>query len=440
MKLLKWTVALAVMGTLAGVVAYASLMDSPIRQGGRRAALDRNAPVPVLAASARVADVPVYFDGVGTARARNMVTVRPQVDGRIISVNFKEGQDVKRGDVLARIDPASYQAQLDQAVAKKALDEVQLANARRDLERYTKLGGNIVAEKTIDTQRALVGQFEAQIKADDAAIANAKTFLDYTTIVSPLDGRAGIRLVDEGNLVRASDAGIVVITEIRPISVIFTLPQQQLAAVNKALTKGALTVDALDTGGKIALDTGTLQVVDNQVDQTTGTVRMKADFPNANLQLWPGQFVNVRVLIQTLENVIVVPTPAVQRGPSGPFAYVIQADDRVALRPITVQQQTDTQAVIASGIQAGERVVTTGFARLKDGGLVAVSNGNGRAPDTESPNAPTVNPVTGTAAKALPQGAHKKGEGRRKRDGEQGGAMRGEDERRAHKADAGRTQ
>ena len=320
MKLLKWTIALAVMGTVAGVVAYASLMDSPIRQGGRRAAMDRNAPVPVLAASARVADVPVYFDGVGTARARNMVTVRPQVDGRIVSVNFKEGQDVKRGDVLARIDPASYQAQLDQAIAKKALDEVQLANARRDLERYTKLGGNIVAEKTIDTQRALVGQFEAQIKADDAAIANAKAFLDYTTIVSPLDGRTGIRMVDEGNLVRASDVGIVVITEIRPISVVFTLPQQQLAAVNKALTKGALTVDALDTGGRTALDTGTLQVVDNQVDQTTGTVRMKADFPNANLQLWPGQFANVRVLIQTLENVVVVPTPAVQRGPSGPFA------------------------------------------------------------------------------------------------------------------------
>ena len=193
MKLLKWTLALALMGTVAAVVAYASLIDSPIRQG-RRGGMDRNAPVPVLAATARVADVPVYFDGVGTARARNTVTVRPQVDGRIISVDFKEGQEVKRGDVLARIDPASYQAQLDQAIAKKALDDVQLANARRDLERYTKLGGNIIAEKTIDTQRALVGQLEAQIKADDAAIANAKAYLDYTTILSPLDGRTGIRM------------------------------------------------------------------------------------------------------------------------------------------------------------------------------------------------------------------------------------------------------
>ena len=163
------------------------------------------------------------------------MTVRPQVDGRILSINFKEGQDVKRGDVLAKIDPATYQAQLDQAVAKKALDEAQLDNAKRDLERYTKLGGNVVAQKTIDTQRALVAQFTAQIKLDDAAIANAKAFLDYTTIVSPIDGRTGIRMVDEGNLVRASDAGIVVITEVRPITVLFTLPQQQLAQVNQAL-------------------------------------------------------------------------------------------------------------------------------------------------------------------------------------------------------------
>lgn len=433
-KLLKRTLALVLMGTLAAVVAYASLIDSPIRQG-RRGGLDRNAPVPVLAAAARVADVPVYFDGVGTARARNMVTVRPQVDGRIISINFKEGQDVKRGDVLARIDPAAYQAQLDQAIAKKALDDVQLANARRDLERYTKLGGNIIAEKTIDTQRALVGQFEAQIKADDAAIANAKTFLDYTTIVSPLDGRTGIRMVDEGNLVRASDAGIVVITEIRPISVLFTLPQQQLAAVNKALANGALTVDAFDTAGKTALDSGTLQVVDNLVDQTTGTVRMKADFPNSALQLWPGQFVNVRVLIQTLDKVVVMPTPAVQRGPNGPFAYVIQADDRIELRPITVRQQTDTQAVVASGIQPGERVVTTGFARLKDGGRVAVSNGEGQEP-MAGVTAATIRPVVGGTPEGEPQTARKRGEGRRKHEnGEQSA-----NGRRARKADQGSTQ
>ncbi len=182
--------------------------------------------------------MPVHLNGVGTAKPRNTVTVRPQVDGRILSLSFKEGQDVKRGDVLAKIDPATYQAQLDQAAAKKAFDEVQLANAHRDLDRYTKLGGNVVAQKTIDTQRALVDQLVAQIKQDDAAIANAKAFLDYTTILSPIDGRTGIRLVDEGNLVRASDAGIVVINEVRPINVLFTLPQQQLAQVNKRQGRG----------------------------------------------------------------------------------------------------------------------------------------------------------------------------------------------------------
>lgn len=372
-KLFKWTVVLALIASAVGVVAYASLIDPPQRQGGRRGQIDRNAPVPVLAAEARLADVPIYFSGVGTAKARNVVVVKPQVDGRILSINFKEGQDVKRGDVLAQIDSATYQAQLDQAVAKKALDQVQLENARRDLERYTRLGGNIVAEKTIDTQRALVGQLEAQIKQDDASIANARTMLGYTTIVSPIAGRTGIRMVDEGNLVRASDVGIVMITEVKPISVLFTLPQQQLSAVNKALEKGPVAVEAFDTDNKAVLDRGTLQVVDNQVDSTTGTVRMKADFPNVDMQLWPGQFVNVRVLIEMMNQVVVIPTPAVQRGPNGTFAYVVQDGDVVASRTVTVKQQTDTEAVIAAGIKPSERVITTGFARLKDGSQVAVS-------------------------------------------------------------------
>ena len=308
------------------------------------------------------------LNGVGTAKARNTVTVRPQVDGRILSLNFKEGQDVKRGDVLAKIDPATYQAQLDQAVAKKALDEVQLANARRDLERYAKLGGNVVAQKTIDTQRALVDQLIAQIKADDAAIANAKAYLDYTTIVSPLDGRTGIRMVDEGNLVRgvrlpASSSSprcgrSPCSSRCRSSS--WPRSTRRWPPVPSASRRSTPTA-------RPSLDRGTLQVVDNQVDQTTGTVRMKAEFPNANLQLWPGQFVNVRVLIDTLKQVVVVPTPAVQRGPNGTFAYVVQADERVALRPITVALQNETQAVIAKGIDAAERVVTTGFARLKDG-------------------------------------------------------------------------
>jgi multidrug efflux system membrane fusion protein len=374
-RLLKRLAALVVIcAVVAGVVAVVMLPGVQEKlSGGRRSRGAGEGAVPVLAAPARIADMPVYLNGVGTAKARNLVTVRPQVDGRILSLNFKEGQDVKRGDVLAKIDPATYQAQLDQAVAKKALDEVQLDNAKRDLERYNTLGSNVVAQKTIDTQRALVAQFTAQVQLDDAAIANAKAYLDYTTIMSPIDGRTGIRMVDEGNLVRASDAGIVVITEVRPITVLFTLPQQQLSQVNRALAGGSVSVEALDSDGKTALDRGVLQVVDNQVDSTTGTIRMKGEFPNASLQLWPGQFVNVRILIDTLKQVVVVPTQSVQRGPNGAFAYVVQAADKVAMRPVVVTMQNETDAVIAKGLGEGDRVVTTGFARLKDGSSVTVA-------------------------------------------------------------------
>jgi len=374
-RLLKRVIALAVIVAVAAVVVFVTVMPAVEKQaGGRRAKMLANLPVPVVDAPARIADVPVYLNGVGTAKARNTVTVRPQVDGKIISINFKEGQEVKRGDVLAMIDPATYQAQLDQAVAKKALDESLLANARRDLDRYAQLGGNVVAQKTIDTQRALVAQLTAQVQSDDAAIANARAILGYTTIAAPIDGRTGIRMVDEGNLVRASDVGIVVITEVKPISVVFTLPQQQLVQVNAAMAKGPVTTEAFNADGRTLLDTGILQVVDNQVDQTTGTVRMKAEFPNASLQLWSGQFVNVRLLIDTLKQVVVIPTPAVQRGPNGPFAYVVQADERVGLRPVTVGLQTETIAVIDKGITASERVITTGFARLKDGARVTVAD------------------------------------------------------------------
>jgi membrane fusion protein, multidrug efflux system len=388
-RLLKRLLALALLAGLAGVVIYASSLPSVQKQfTGRRAAKALgDGAIPVTATPARKGDVPVYLEGVGTAKARNTVTVRPQVDGRILSINFKEGQEVKRGDVLARIDPSTYQAQLDQAIAKKDLDEAELANARRDQERYTKLGANIIAQKTIDTQLALVEKLTAQIKLDDAAIANAQAFLAYTTIVAPIDGRTGIRMVDEGNLVRASDAGIVVITELRPVSVLFTLPQQQLAQVQKAQAKGVLAVEALDADGTSTLDRGTLQVVDNQVDPTTGTVRMKAEFPNANLQLWPGQFANIRLLVDTLQQVVVIPTPAVQRGPNGTFAYVVDTGDKVSMRPITVTHQFETQAVIARGIGAGERVVTTGFSRLKDGAGVTVSAPEEPAPATDAPTA-----------------------------------------------------
>ena len=270
--------------------------------------------------------------------------------------------------MLAKIDPTTYQAQYDQAVANKAQDEATLANARLDLERYTRLAAtNAINKQQADTQRALVAQLEAQVQADQAAIDNARAMLSYTNITAPIDGRTGIRQVDEGNIVRPSDTtGLVTITQIRPISVLFNLPQQQLPQVNSGMAEGPLPVDAMGPDGRTPVDSGKVQVIDNQIDPTTGTVRIKAEFPNANLQLWPGQFVNVRLLVDTLRQVVVVPTAAVQRGPTGTFVFVIGEDSTVAVRRVTVARQDDVRAVIADGLKAGERVVTTGFARLAD--------------------------------------------------------------------------
>jgi multidrug efflux system membrane fusion protein len=361
-------VLLAVIGALYYVFGGPAAQQ---RRGNRFAA---EGPVPVLVTTVTRADVPVYLDAVGTIKALNTVTVTPQVDGKLLSVNYKEGQDVKKGDVLARIDPVTYQAQLDQAVAKKAQDEAQLANSKLDLERYERLAAtNAINKQQADTQRALVAQNTAIVQADQAAIENARALLGYTTIVAPIDGRTGIRQVDEGNIVRsASSPAIVVITQLKPISVMFNLPQQNLPQVNAAFAKGALAVDALRSDNDAVLDHGTLRVVDNQVDQTTGTVKLKAEFPNPDLQLWPGQFVNVRLLIDTLKQVVVVPTSAVQRGPNGTFVYVIRDDNTVAVRPVVVQKQDEAQTVIKSGLDSNERVVTTGFVRLTDGSKISI--------------------------------------------------------------------
>src|SRR5712691_1387571 len=315
----------------AVLVVVAMMIFAPGSQRQRNAGRSGNpeGPIPVLAAEARIADVPVYLDGVGTTRALNMVTVHSQVDGTLVSVNFREGQDVKAGDVLARIDPTTY--------------------------------------------RALVAQLEAQVRLDQGAIDNARAYVNYCTIVAPISARVGIRLVDQGNLVHASDpTGIAMLTQIRPISVLFTLPQQQLGQVNKAFAKAPLSAEATESDSRQVLDRGTLQVVNNQVDQTTGTVQLKAEFPNADLQLWPGQFVNVRLLIDTLRQVV-VPTAAVQRGPSGTFVYLLQPDSTVSVRPVGVTQQDEAQAVIGNGLQAKDRVVTSGFAQLADGRKVTVS-------------------------------------------------------------------
>jgi multidrug efflux system membrane fusion protein len=387
----RWKGVLAAICVLivGAIVVFATSTPQQQQERGRRMRGAGEGPVPVLATAARKEDVPVYLDGVGTTKALNTVTVRPQVDGKLVSVNFKEGQDVTRGFVLARIDPTTYQAQYDQAVAKKAQDEAQLANARIDLDRYQRLAQtNAGSRQQADTQAAAVAQLEAQVKLDQAAIENAKAILDYTSIVAPIAGRTGIRQVDEGNIVKASDtAGIVTITQIQPISVMFSMPQQDVNRINKAFAQGPLAVEALDGANKEIIDRGTLQVVDNQVDQTTGTVRLKADFPNATLQQWPGQFVNVRLLIDTLKDAVVVPTAAIQRGPDRAFVYVVGDGDTSLMRPVRVAQQDDTQAVIASGVNAGDRVITTGFARLTDGGKITISDGAPRVAPATSPDA-----------------------------------------------------
>jgi len=377
-------VALVLVAAAAALVYYISNKPGEQRRG--RFAGD-SGPVPVLAASARYADVPVYLDAVGTVRALNTVTVRPQVDGKLVAVKFKEGQDVKKGDVLAEIDPATYQAAYDQAAAKKAQDEAQLANAKNDLTRYEQLATtNAINRQQLDTQRALVAQLTAQIKSDQAALEGAQAMLGYTKIVAPIDGRTGLRQVDEGNIVHASDAnGIVVITQIKPIAVLFNLPQQNLDAANQAFAKGPLPVEVLRGDSSEPIERGVLKVIDNQVDPSTGTVKLKAEFPNENLRLWPGQFVNVRMQIDTLEHVVSVPTAAVQRGPDGAFVYIVGNDGNATVRPVKVKKQDETETVLASGVMPPERVVTTGFARLTDGARVVVGGG-GPPPGARPPN------------------------------------------------------
>lgn len=391
--------------------------------GFRRGGGNPNDTVPVLAIAARLADVPVYLDGVGTAKALNTVLVRSQVDGKLMKIDFKEGQEVAQGSVIAKIDPTLYQAQYDIAVAKKAQDEALLANAKLDLERYTRLlATNAVQKQQVDTQKATVDQLTAQTQSDQASINNAKATLDYTDVVAPLTGLTGIRQVDEGNIIHASDAtGIVTITQIKPIAVLFNLPQQNLPDLNKGMAKGELPVQAIAADGTAVLDRGKVTVINNQVDQTTGTVQLKGEFPNTNVQLWPGQFVNIRVLINTLRQSVVVPTAAVQRGPDNTFVYIVKDDNTVTVRPVMVQQQDDLQAVIASGLMAQERVVTTGFGRLAEGTKVEATSAEEAGQIATDPSQRPARP-SGGAPKGKGQGQGGQGQGGQRQQGAAAGA------------------
>ena len=362
---------------------------------------DREAgqPVPVLTSVAATKNVPIYMDGLGTVQAFYTVTMKAMVDGPLLAVNFKEGQDVHKGDMLAQIDPRTYQAALDNATAKKAQDQAQLANARLDLARQQKLvANNYTSAQQADTAKAQVAQFEALVQQDQAQIDTARTQLSYTTITAPVDGRTGIRLVDAGNIVHAADAtGIVVITQLQPISVLFTLPQQALPAVAKAMAEGSPPVLALAqdaTGGAAKLlDTGSLTVLDNQVDATTGTIKLKAVFPNAERRLWPGGFVSVRLRTETAKDAVVVPPSAIQRGPRGSYVFVIDKDATAKRQAVTVGYEDEQGSIIASGLKAGEIVVVDGASRVSDGGKVRMSKpDSAQASGPDRPSAPGTSP------------------------------------------------
>jgi multidrug efflux system membrane fusion protein len=338
----------------------------------------RNA-VPVTIAPVEKADFPVFLTGLGTVQGFNTVVVRTRVDGQIDKIAFKEGDLVKQGDLLVQIDPRPYQATLDQAKAKKQQDEANLANANLDLQRFTKLGEFATRQQT-DTQRSTVAQLTAQIAADDAAIFNAQTQVDYTSVKAPISGVAGLRQVDVGNIVNAAtQTGIVTIAQIEPIAVIFTAPEDQLPYINEAQAKQPLKVTALTTDGKKTLSDGSLAVVNNQVDTTSGTIRLKAVFENKNHALWPGQSVSTRLLVTTLKDATVAPDEAVQHGTDGLYAFAVNADNKAELRKLKVANSVDGRTLIEDGLKPGERVIVAGQYKVQPGSVVTTKVANSDA-------------------------------------------------------------
>ena len=383
-RMRRWRWLLAVAACALVVIAVRQLL---LQNGTSppRAAEARQNGAPVHVAVVKTRSFPVILNGLGTVQATNMVTVRSRVDGQIEKVGFEEGQMVREGDLLVQIDPAPFQAALDQAKAKLAQDEASLTNAKQDLERTAVLSkqGN-ATQQLFDQRTANVASLTAQVQADKAAIDSAKVQLDYTTIRSPLTGRAGFRLVDPGNIVHANDQnGMLTITQLQPISVIFTAPEDQLPAINDELKSGPLKLSAFSSDGKRLLGEGTLKLLDNQVDPASGTIRMKASFDNRDNALWPGLSVTTRLLLKTLKDVVVVPDAAVQRGPNGLYVYVVTAQSRALLREVKVSRIEDGLALVDSGLAAGERIVTSGHYRVQPGGSVQVLDEQEAVPATK---------------------------------------------------------
>jgi multidrug efflux system membrane fusion protein len=342
--------------------------------------------VPVVVATAQRGDLPVYFNGLGTVTAFNTVTVRSRVDGQLISVAFKEGQFVHGGDLLAQIDSRPFQVQLEQAEGQLAKDQAMRKDAEANFERSKLLfKEGVIPQQQLDTQAALLGQSEGAIRADQALIDNAKLQLTYSRIVAPISGRIGLRLVDAGNIVHATDTnGLLVITQLQPISILFSLPQDQLPQVNAKLRAGVqLTVEAYGRDDATKIATGKLLTIDNQIDPTTGTYKLKSVFSNEDNTLFPNQFVNVHLLVDTRHNLTIVPAPAIQRGPQGAYVYVVGSDNRVTIRAVTIAQTTGNNVGLSGGLNAGDVVVVDGQDKLQDGSQVSPTiaggnNGTGR--------------------------------------------------------------
>jgi membrane fusion protein, multidrug efflux system len=359
-------------------------------------------PVPVIAAKVRQHDVPIILTGLGTVTALNTATIRSQITGLLISVNFQEGQSVKKGDLLAQIDPRTYQAQLDQAQATLERDQAHLKNAQLNLQRYTQLAKtDSVAQQQVDNQQAAVDQLIAQIKSDQAAIDSAKTQLSYTSLVAPFDGVAGISLLDVGNIIHATTGtttaqsssadgnALVIITQVQPISVIFTLATENIPEIQTAMAAGPLQAIAFSQDDKTQLDVGKLIALNNQADPGSGTVQLKAVFPNQQRKLWPGTFVNVRLATSTVRDALTVPLDAIQQGPQGSFVFVVGEDNRATVRQVSVRQTFAAEALVEKGLSAGETVVVRGQYRLSSGTLVALA-------DPEHPDA-VPNPSTASS-------------------------------------------
>lgn len=374
---MRWKViigaALVLVAVGGGAVAFTRSLD----RGAKPPVAAAVPAIPVVAQTVKSGNVPIYLSGIGFVQAYNTVVVRSQIQGQLTEIPFTEGQTVHPGDLLAQIDPRPYQAQLDQATANRDRDQAQLDNAQANLQRYLPLlAKGFATPQLVDTQKAQVAQLAAAVKSDEAVIESAQVLLGYTRMTAPIDGVTGIRQLDIGNVIHPTDPnGLVVVTQLRPISVIFTLPEADLPQIQQQMAKGPLTVLAYSQDDKIKLDQGSLELVDNQIIQTSGSVRLKAKFPNPAHLLWPGELVNIRLLIETRPDGLTVAAPVVQRGPQGAYAYVIKPDKTVESRAVTVAQISEGQALIDSGLKAGEQVVVDGQSKLQPGSPVTVLHG-----------------------------------------------------------------